>query len=219
MDSVVLAPERRTLLTETAHQYATRVDELGSYLSARGVDRDGATGHLLGLVYDPILEHERFAGWLSIPYVTPAGVVAFKFRCVRDHDCKAEGCQRYDAPAGQTMRLYNAGRLSEGGAVAAVCEGELKALITTSVLGVPAAGTTAGTWREHWSRAFADFDRVLVIADNDLKADGSNPGMKHARKVQKAISGAEIITPPPGVQIDEWVLQEGTEAVREAMGL
>lgn len=152
---------------------------------------------------------------LSIPYVTPGGVVAMKFRCIKPHDCKAEGCQRYDAPDGQKARLYNAGALAVAGSIAAVVEGELKARVVTDVLGIPAVGTSAGVWMDHWSRCLADFDRVLIIADND------DPGLKHARgKVLKAVANAELVVPPADhPKIDDWVAEVGVDPVRKALGL
>ncbi|MGZ3387406.1 MAG: hypothetical protein ACXVB5_21190 [Isosphaeraceae bacterium] len=152
---------------------------------------------------------------LSIPYVTPGGVVAMKFRCLKPHDCKAEGCQRYDAPDGQKARLYNAGALAHAGEVAAVVEGEFKARVVTDVLGIPAVSTTAGVWKDYWPRCLADFDRVLVIADND------EAGLKHARgKVLPTLSNAELVIPPgEGNKIYDWVVSAGVETVRKALGI
>jgi DNA primase len=146
-------------------------------------------------------------------------VFGFKFRCVSEHDCKAENCQRYDSPSGQTARLYNARALAQGGDVALVCEGEFDTLIALSQLGVPAVGTPGTTWREHWSRCFSDFDRVVVIADHDAKPDGSDPGLKHAKNVKDKIPGAELALPPAGYDLGEWIAAEGSEVVREALGL
>jgi hypothetical protein len=159
--------------------------------------------------------HERFTGWVSLPYVTPAGVVAMKFRCASDHDCKAEGCQRYDAPAGQKAKLYGAGDLVNGGDVAAVVEGELKAVAVKQGLGIPAVATSAGQWLEHWPRTLADYDRVLVIADND------DAGLKHAKdKVLKSLPQGRLVVPPSEFpKIDDWLLAVGADAVREAIGL
>lgn len=150
---------------------------------------------------------------LSIPFLTAAGVVAMKFRCIEAHDCKAEGCQRYDAPAGQKARLYNASALAKGGPVAAVVEGEFKAMAVHDQLGVPAVGTSAGVWMDHWPRCLADFDRVLVISDND------EAGLKHARgKVLKTMQNAELVVPPEEhPKIDDWINAVGVETVRRAL--
>lgn len=215
----MLSASQKSLLDEATRRYESNVLAAASYLEARGVAPEEATSYRLGVVSDPVVGHERFIGMLAIPYATGAGTVAMKFRCIKDHDCKAEQCQRYDAPAGQKTRLYNAQALATGGDIAAVVEGEFKAICCSSKLGIPAVGTNAGTWLDHWSRCFGDFDRVLVIADNDVHEDGSNPGRKHAEKVVKAVPGAELVLPPPGVQLDDWVLQEGAESVLERIGL
>jgi putative DNA primase/helicase len=150
---------------------------------------------------------------LSIPYLTFHGTVAMKFRRVEGDGPK------YDSPPGQKARLFNAKALSEGGDLAIVCEGELDAVMAQGALGVPAVASPGTNWMDHWSRCFGDFDRVVVIADHDAKEDGSDPGMKHAQKVQKAIPGAELVLPPPGLDLTDWVAQNGVDEVRRAVGL
>jgi DNA primase len=142
-------------------------------------------------------------------------VVALKFRCLRHEDCKAEGCQRYDAPSGQKAKLYGAGDLANGGDVAAVVEGEFKAIAVAQELGIPAVGTSAGQWLEHWPRTLADFERVLVIADND------DAGVKHAKdKVLKTLPQGRLIVPPIEYpKVDDWLAGVGTDEVRKAIGL
>lgn len=157
---------------------------------------------------------------MSIPYLTVRGTVAMKFRCIADHHCKEVGCQRYDQPAGQKVHLFNAGILaSTKSDVVAVCEGELDAILCTWELGIPAVGTAAGTWLDHYPRCFADFEEVIVIADHDVKPDGSSPGIKHAKKVQTTLSRSRIVTPPAGMDLGEWYLTAGREAVLERIGL
>lgn len=174
-----------------------------------------ATSSLCGVVSDPAPGHERFVGWLSLPYVTTAGVVAIKFR-----NLDPESDRRWDAPAGSKIRLYGASDLAEGGDVAVIVEGEMKRLVAKSFMpDVSVVGTWGTNWFDHWSRCFGDFDRVIVVADNDERADGSNPGRKHAEKVVKAVPGAELALPPLGLQLDEWLLRDGVDAVRRACGL
>lgn len=150
---------------------------------------------------------------MSIPYVTDAGVVAIKFRRL-----EGEG-PKYDSPSGQHARLFNVRAFQIPGDAIAVCEGELDALVCTSVVGVPAVGTPGTTWLDHWPRCFADHAQVFIVADNDEKEDGSNPGLKHAKHVLKTLPNAQIITPPLGLDLGEWVLKEGAEKVRKAMSI
>jgi len=215
LDSLIPNGSQLAFLTEAAKRYAMTVDQAGAFLSARGVTRDTAISRHLGYVSEPAPGHERFKGWVAIPYVTNGGVVAMKFRCCKDHDCKAESCQRYDAPAGQKARLYGAADLASGGDVAAVVEGEFKAIVVSQELGIPAVSTSAGQWLEHWPRTLADFDRVLVIADND------DAGMKHAKdKVLKSLPQGRLVVPPSEhPKVDDWLHDVGADEVRKAIGL
>lgn len=213
LDGLVLSRSQRDSLERATAMYQANVDQAASYLVGRGIDQAGATSHRLGVVCEPALpDHERFVGWLAIPYLSAGGVVAIKFRRLVDGPGP-----KYDAPSGQKARLYNSRVLADGGAVVAVCEGELDALVCTSVVGVPAVGTPGTTWLEHFPRCFGDYDRVVVVADHDIKEDGSTPGQKHARKVKDSIPGAGLVTPPPGLDLGEWVLEYGAGTVRRAI--
>lgn len=220
LDSLTLSPSLKTALNEATGRYEMFVDEANDYLAGRGIDAEAASAARLGVVYDPIAGHERFEGWLCIPYVTSGGVVGLKFRCIEDHDCKAVKCQRYDSPSGQKARLYNAQSLADGGSVVVVVEGEIGAIIAQGALSVPCVGTPgASAWEPWWPRCFSDFDRVIVVADHDAKEDGSDPGRKHAEKVRKSIEGAELVLPPAGHDLDSWIHLAGVAEVRRAMGL
>lgn len=226
LDSFVLAPSRRTLLTDTAERYAKSVGLLASYLQGRGITEAVATGRLLGRVSDPIPEHSRFDGWLSLPYVTSSGVVAFKFGCLEEHDHKALRHGKYDGPGGQKIRLYNAQVCATGGPVVLICEGEMDTLVAQSQLGVPAVGTWGTNWLDHHARCFTDFDRVVVVADHDERIevkDGKetiiSAGVKHAKKVQTSISGSEVALPPTKHDLSSWIQEYGVEAVKKELGI
>ena len=214
LDTLVLSASLKASLQEATQRYAQEVDSLGSYLEPRGVSHRAATGHLLGRVSDPIPGHEKFLGMMSIPYLTPAGTVAMKFRRIDG----SEG-PKYDSPPGQKARLYNVMDLLEPAEVVAICEGELAALVFSDTLGIPTVGTPGTQWMEHWSRCFADYDRVLVVADHDVKDDGSSPGVKHAKAVVSKVPHAELVLPPAGEDPDSWIVNYGADAVRERLGI
>lgn len=214
LDGLLLGAPQKALLATAATRYHATVDQAASYLVGRGLGKPEADSFLLGCVVDPLPGQERFAGMLSIPYLSPAGPLAIKFRRIDE----SSGGPKYDSPAGQHPRLYNAQSLIPGGSLAVVCEGELDAVMAQSRLGVAAVASPGTTWLEHWNRCFTDWDRVLVIADHDAKEDGSDPGLAHAKKVTKSIPGAEMVTPPAGLDISEWLMQDET-AVREALGI
>lgn len=216
LDSLLPSPSLRASLTARAEKYAQNVDLLASYLIGRGLGHAAATGHLLGCVVDPEPGDERFAGMMSIPYLTAHGdVIALKLRRIDG----SEG-PKYDSPSGQKAHLFNARALAAGGELALVVEGELDAVMGSSVLGVPTVGTPGTNFLDHWTRCFGDFDRVVVVADHDLtREDGGNPGLKHAKKVQQLIAGAELVLPPSGEDLSSWVQNHGVEAVRDALSL
>lgn len=198
---------------KAAAKYAAAMTpEVAAYLKGRGIEKDAAIAAQLGVCGDPEPGHERFRGCLSIPYVLPVGVVALKFRRLEGDGPK------YDGPAGATLRLYNAGVLKDGGPVLAVCEGELDAVKVQQDLGIAAVATPGTNWQPHWGRAMADFDRIIVVADSDAKDDGSNPGLKHAKRVAKAVEG-DLVVPPAGLDATDWLLRDGVEAVAREMGL
>ena len=206
--------QRATLNTATT-AYQENLGLAQSFLEARVVSEAGATSFRLGVVSDPATpEHERFRGMLSIPYLTPGGVVAIKFR-----QLDPTRSPKYDSPAGQTARLYNVAALHTTGDTVAVCEGEMDALVMTEVVGIPAVGIPgASNWQKHWNRCFADYPRVLVVADNDVSNE-KNPGVRHAERVVKEIgSAARLVLPPADRDLGDWVAEHGPDAVKEACG-
>ena len=188
------------------------------WLATRGLDLDAARTHLLGYVGEPHEGHVRFRGHLAIPYVTRAGVVAMKFRCV-EHD-KCEGHPKYTAPAGQRPRLYGVNALFEDSPVIAICEGELDAVVCQSLLGIPAVGIPGvNAWQRHFPRCFVNHERVLVMADNDSKADGRNPGRELADRILSTVDQAVLVDLPVGMDLNSWYLDVGAGPIRAKVGL
>jgi len=212
---VLLSIERLTLLNDLALTYHKKIsEETVSYLKGRGFSQELASEHLLGSVpvdCDPA--HVQFIGWLSIPYRVVNGVAGFKFRRVDDLPGP-----RYMAPMHQPARLFNAVDLQKSSDTIAICEGELDAVIASQLLpsvGVP--GVKA--WRPHFNRLFGGYRRVLVLADNDDKKDGTNPGMELAEKVLQEVEHAELIPLPLGSDVNSIVLDEGLEGLRRRLGI
>lgn len=212
LDGLSLSDSQRKSLEEATARYQASVDQAASYLVARGIGREAARSFRLGSCDDPMPGHERFQGMLSIPYLSAGGVTAIKFRRLDG------GTPKYDGPS-QKTRLFNSRVCAEGGELVLVCEGELDAIVAESALGVPAVATPGTQWLPHWPRMLADFDRVVVVADHDAKEDGSDPGMKHADKVVRSISGAEKVIPPAGFDLSDWFLASGADPIKKAVGL
>jgi DNA primase len=118
----------------------------------------------------------------------------------------------------QPARLFNAVDLQLPGDAIAICEGELDSIIASQIL--PSVGVPgAKAWRPHFNRLFGGYKRVLVLADNDDKKDGSNPGMELAEKVLQEVEHAELISLPPGSDVNSVVLDEGLEGLRKRLGI
>lgn len=189
------------------------------YLAGRGIDESVAATYRLGLVSDPILGHEMFRDRLAVPYLTQAGVRTIKFRCLDDHDCKAERCPKYLGVPGARPYMYNPSALLAAEAVA-ICEGELDAIVCSGVVGLPAVGVAGvSTWQDHFPRMFAGIPNVLVIRDHDVKGEGRDPGKELAERIAKSVDQSIVITPPAGMDLSEWVVAEGVDSVREVLGL
>ena len=60
---------------------------------------------------------------------------------------------------------------------------------------------------------------MFVLADNDEKTDGRNPGKELADRIGADLANAITIQPPKGLDLTEWVTSDGPEAVRKACGL
>lgn len=220
LDSLPLASTSRRALGQATRAYAANVAQAKDFLLGRGISGAMAGEAHLGYVYEPQPGHERFRGMLAIPYITASGPIAIRFRCLCGGDCKALGHEKYDSPAGQPTRLYNSGVVATTHATTAlICEGELDAVVAQGLFGLPALAAPGTQWKEHWSRCFADFERVIIVADNDRRDDGSNPGLKHAKNVRELIPMSEIAEPPLGMDLTEWIQSAGVETVRTELDL
>lgn len=212
----------RASLEQATALYAENAGRAHSYLQGRGLTEDVSAAFRLGYVTDPVPGHERFIGMLTIPYLTRAGVVALKFRCIEDHKCGEFGHAKYGAPTGQQARMFNVNALFGESEVVAICEGEFDAMVLTALCGVPAIGVPGVShWKDHFPRMFAGFPRVLIVADNDgINPDtGKNPGREFAVRVRDDIQHAHVVELPEGTDVNSLYLAEGREALRARLGV
>jgi len=207
--------EQSKLLLEVVTRYSQNIDEATvKYLEGRGISKELAQSFLLGTVVNPIPEHEQFAGWLSIPYITALGhFAAVKFRRID------EGKPKYGQPTGQKTHVYNvADCLIDSGRIV-ICEGELDAVIVSGLLGIPAVGIPGvQAWKPYFAKLFGGFDTVFVVGDNDIKEDGTNPGAEFSKRVAAEIMNSRIVNLPPGMDINEIYLQRGPVELSELLG-
>lgn len=207
------AAKRERLEMATAAYESQVTDEAVEYIASRGLSA-AAKEFRLGFVAEPHPGHEQMAGHISLPYLTPSGVSAIKFRRI------GEGDPKYLGEAGSIPRLFNTRDLFRPEDFVLLVEGEFDAVTASGVLGVPAVAIPgASSFSQHWPRCFADFDRVLITMDNDWKEDGSNPGQKAARKWADLIPQATVIPPPTGLDLSEWVARDGPDAAKKGLGL
>jgi len=192
-----------------------------AYLASRGITPAIARQFRLGVATSPLVGHEAFRGRLCIPYLTPAGVVTFTFRCIKNHVCKdtalgvsREGkpivCRKYRAPEGMERTLYNVPDLKKDTDVLYLCEGEIDTL-TLSVCGFAAVGTPGvSQWKTHFTKALADYTaggQVFCVADGD------EAGYKMASFLAKEM-GARTVRPPKGEDINSLYTKGGADGVR-----
>ena len=199
------------LLLEAAQRYAQEISpEVLVALAERGISEEVAARFELGTVTGPHNGHEMYEGWISIPYITAGGsCVGFKFRRIDD------GKPKYGSPTGQKAHLYNVIDILEMSPYIVICEGEIDAVITSGVLGIPAVGVPGvQAWKPHFPKLFNGYDTVYVVGDNDVKEDGSNPGAEFAKRVANEILNSVIVNLPPGMDINDYYLAYGADATR-----
>jgi len=209
-----LDAESKNLLETATAKYETDLEMIFPYLQRRGIDLDIARAFRLGNVSEPEVGHESARGRLSIPYLTPTGIVALKFRCVADHTCDEFGHSKYTAPKGQKVRLYNVSALGAESDYVGITEGELDAIVLSAYCGIPATGVPgAGMWKanRHWPRMYSGVRRVLVFRDPD------SAGEELASRICESLTQARVVELPGDV--NEVFLDKGPEAIRTMAGL
>lgn len=203
-------------LLQAVTRYAEALDEAGlAYLEGRGISKDVAEQFSLGTVVDPAMGHEQFVGWISIPYFSALGIcTSVKFRRTDDNKPK------YGQPTGQKLHIYNVSDVLVDSGYVAICEGELDAVVMSGLCDIPAVGIPGvAAWKPYYSKLFNGFDRVLILGDNDLKEDGTNPGAEFSRRVASEVVNSQIVQLPQGMDVNEYYLSKGPESVRELLGV
>jgi DNA primase len=202
----MLNEEQRRLLTESAQKYHNALTpQAASYLTARGITKQVAATFLLGSVAEPSAGHEHAVGRLSIPYITPAGVVGIKFRAIGD------GTPKYLWPTGQKIGLFNVGDLHKYSDTIAICEGEIDTIILSSFTGIPSVGVAGvSQWKPWFPKLFESYSRILIFADNDVKEDGRNPGLELAGRIKEDLNTATVVQLEPNLDVNDTYLKYGS---------
>lgn len=190
----MLSSDARRSLEQAADRYADDIVLAEGYLAKRGLSPQSASSVGLGYVREPTSEeapllpgHEKYIGRLSIPYVTRAGVIGFKFRCIKcSGDCV--GHAKYLNLPNQEVRFYNTLDLHKDTLDIHVAEGEFDAITLSVLCGLPAIGIPGATnWRPWWKDVLEDFRYIYVFCD----ADSAGSGL--GRKLQKELGRRVVL--------------------------
>jgi DNA primase len=199
---------QKELLGQAAKVYAANIYQAEDYLKSRGITMEVARLARLGVVVAPEVGHEIYQGRLSIPYVTKSGVVDLRFRSLNP---AVE--PKYMGLTGADTKMYNVLDVERAGDYIAICEGELDTLTLSSCVGIPCVGVPgANSWKKHYTRLLADFERVYVFADGD------QPGKEFATSLSRELP-VTIINFPDGEDVNSYFIKYGADSIREKAGL
>ena len=199
---------QKELLGAATKRYAENIYQAEDYLKSRGISMEIARLAQLGVVAEPETGHEAYTGRLSIPYITKTGVVDLRFRSLNP---AVE--PKYMGMTGAETKMYNVLDVERASDYIAVCEGEIDTLTLSRIIGVPCVGVPgANSWKKHYTRLLADFERVFIFADGD------QPGTEFARSLARELP-VTIIQSPDGHDVNSLFLQEGTDYFHSKMGV
>ena len=199
---------QKELLGKAANKYGESISLAQDYLASRGIPLEVARLASLGVVAEPEVGHEAMVGRLSIPYITKSGVVDLRFRALNP---AVE--PKYMGLTGAETKMYNVLDVERAGDYIGVCEGELDTITMSSCIGIPCIGVPgANSWKKHYTRLLADFERVFVFAEGD------QPGTEFARSLARELP-VTIIQLPDGQDVNSMFVQEGAEYFHQKMGI
>lgn len=199
---------QKELLALAVKKYQANISQAAPYLSGRGITEEAARSAHLGVVVDPEPGHEQYIGRLAIPYITKTGVVDLRFRSLNP---AVE--PKYMGLTGATTKMYNVMDIEKAGDWIGVCEGELDTLTLSHLVGIPCVGVPgANSWKKHYTRMLADFERVFIFADGD------DPGREFANSLSRELP-VTIIQMEQGEDVNSSYVKYGADYIREKAGL
>lgn len=182
-----LSDSQRETLEEATTQYTAAISarEARWFLS-RGLSKETARTFRLGVVRDAFPGHERYEGWVAIPYLDHAGnPKSMRFRCIEEHDHREYGHGKYLSMPDEPARLFNTGAIVRADETIHVTEGEFDAMILEQCNLHAVAVPGAQSWRSYFRRMLAGFNRVYVWGDPD------DAGADFSRKLTRAMRQAK----------------------------
>ena len=195
---------QRQFLLQATQQYAAQIEVAEEYLSSRQLSVEEARTFHLGVVVDPLPGHEQYKGRLSIPYITPSGVVDIRFRSLHGEDPKYMGL------VGAETTMFNTQACFVADEYICVTEGEFDCIMMTVKTQHPTVGIPgANNWKKHYAKILDDFDTVIVLADGDA------PGLEFGKKISRELGNVNIISMPDGEDVNSMIIKEGSEWLDE----
>jgi len=189
---------QKELLGKATEKYRENIYQAEVYLKNRGIPIEIARLAQLGVVEEPEVGHETYIGRLAIPYVTKTGVVDLRFRSLNP---AVE--PKYMGLTGAETKMYNVLDIEKANNFIGVCEGELDTITMSGCVGIPCIGVPgANSWKKHYTRLLADFERVFVFADGD------QPGTEFARSLARELP-VTIVQLPDGHDVNSMFVKEG----------
>lgn len=199
---------QKELLGRATERYAENIYQAEDYLRQRGIPLEVARLARLGVVVEPETGHEAFVGRLSIPYITKTGVVDLRFRSLNP---AIE--PKYMGLTGAETKMYNVLDVEKAGDFIGVCEGELDTITMSACIGIPCIGVPgANSWKRHYTRLLADFERIFVFADGD------QPGTEFARSLARELP-VTIVQFPDGEDVNSVYVRYGSDYIRKKVEL
>lgn len=199
---------QKNLLGLATQKYSANIFQADDYLRQRGITQEVARLARLGVVVEPEPGHESFIGRLSIPYVTKTGVVDLRFRSLNP---AVE--PKYMGMTGAETKMYNVLDIERAGDWIGICEGELDTLTLSQCVGIPCIGVPgANSWKKHYTRLLADFERVFVFADGD------QPGQEFARSLTRELP-VTIVQMPDNEDVNSAYVKYGADFIRDKAGI
>jgi DNA primase len=199
---------QKELLELAVRRYQENIYQAEDYLRSRGITIEVARLARLGVVAEPEVGHEQFIGRLSIPYITKTGVVDLRFRSLNP---AVE--PKYMGMTGADTKMYNVLDIDRAGDWIGVCEGELDTITMSRCVGVPCVGVPgANSWKKHYTRLLADFERIFVFADGD------GPGREFANSLARELP-VTIVGFGDGEDVNSAYTKYGAGFIREKIGL
>ena len=199
---VKLTESARKLLEETVTRNHGNIDQVGGYLSTRGITKEVAVMFRLGYVTGDHPADNDYAGRLSIPYLTPAGPVDIRYRVLA-----GEG-PKYLSRPGASTKLFNVKDLHIDSPVLYVTEGEMDCVTVSGMCGLPCVGVPgANNWANHFKLLMSDYQKVVVLCDGD------EAGRQFGKTVCKEVDTAVAVSMPSGMDVNDVYVSGGREAV------